>query len=157
MQPGWLQLKDLHTLVLTFGIDWQGGSHGRSSYWAKTRRMGHWRRGKRGSRQCGPLGRHIEKTSQGNESQNGTQHRWGVMRPQLIFALISAYIRRTRSTFPLSGCSMLTLMLVKWLWCGHQNSCSETFISRQIVRGEPRRMVRGRSSITITENENPQQ
>jgi len=32
MQPGWLQLKHSHTLALTFGIDWQGGSHGCSSY-----------------------------------------------------------------------------------------------------------------------------
>ena len=137
MQPGWLQLKDSHTLALTFGIDWQGGSHGRSSYWVKTRRMGH-RRGKWGSRQCGPLGRHIEKTSQGNKSQNGIQHQWGVTRPQLILALVSAYIRRTRSTFPSSGCSISMLMLVKWLWCGRQNSCSGDFFPRQIIQDEPR-------------------
>jgi len=133
MQPGWLQLKDSHTLALTFGIDCQSGSHGRSLYWTKTRRMGH-RRGKWGSRQCGPLGRHIEKTSQGNKSQNGIQHQWGVTRPQLILALVSAYIRRTRSTFPSSGCLMSTLMLVKWFWCGCQKSCSETYFFRQKSR-----------------------
>jgi hypothetical protein len=81
---------------------WQGG---RSSYRLKTRRTGRWS-GKLGSRQCGPLQRHIEMTSQGNKSQHGTQYWWGVTRPQLILALISAYIRRTRSTFPSSGRSM---------------------------------------------------
>ena len=57
-------------------------------------------------------------------------------------------IRRAIRTLPSSRRSISALMLVKWLWCGHQNSCSETFFSRQIVRDEPRRMVEGSSGRT---------
>ena len=32
---------------------------------------------------------------------------------------------------------MSTLMLVKWLWCGHRNSCSETFFPPESWRWAP--------------------
>jgi hypothetical protein len=57
-------------------------------------------------------------TLQENTSQNEPQNQQGVTRPQLISAVISAEILQMRSTSPSSGCTMLTLMIVKWssLW-----------------------------------------
>ncbi len=76
--------------------------------------------GKLESWQCGPVGRHLLTTLQGNNSQNDPQHQQGVTRPQLILAVVSAEILQMRSTSPLSGRTMLTLMLVKqlslWWW-----------------------------------------
>jgi hypothetical protein len=54
-------------------------------------------------------------TSQGNDSQNEPQHQQGVTRPQLILAVVSAEILQMRSTLQSSGCTKLTLMLVKQL------------------------------------------
>jgi hypothetical protein len=51
-------------------------------------------------------------TSQENNSQNEPQHQQGVTRPQLILAVVSAEILQMRSTSPLSGCTMSTIMLV---------------------------------------------
>ncbi len=77
-------------------------------------------KGKLGSWQCGPVGRHILTSSQGNDSQNEPQLQQGVTRPQLILAVDSAEILRMRLTSPLLGRTKLTLMLVKqlslWWW-----------------------------------------
>jgi hypothetical protein len=76
--------------------------------------MGH-QRGKLGSWQCGPVGRHMLTTLQGNDSQNEPQHQQGVTRPQLILAVVSAEIFQMRLTSPSSGHTKSTLVLVKWL------------------------------------------
>jgi len=57
----------------------------------------------------------ISKTSQGLASQIGTPLRQGVRRPHLILARWLPKIRQAMRTFPLSGRSILALMLVKWL------------------------------------------
>ena len=104
--------------------------------------MGRWR-WIWGSQRCGPKLTLNSKTSEGKADQMGTPLRQGVRRAPAILVRKALEIRRAMRTFPSSGGSNLELMLVKWLWCGRRNSCSETFFSRQIVRDEPRRMVNG--------------
>jgi hypothetical protein len=97
--------------------------------------MGH-RRGKLESWQCGPVGCHILTTLQGNNCQNEPQHQQGVMRPQLILAIVSAEILQMRLTLPSSRCTKLTLMLVKWLSLWWRELFCRFIVSRQIAGNE---------------------
>ncbi len=54
--------------------------------------------------------------------------------PQEILVSKASESSRAMRTFPSSWWSITELMLVKWLWCGRQNSCSKTFFSRQKSR-----------------------
>ncbi len=94
------------------------------------------RRGKLGSLQCGPVGINMLMTLQGNNSQNEPQHQQGATRLQLILAVVSAEILQMRLTLPSLGCTMLTLMLVKWLSFWWQKFLFQFIFSRQIAGNE---------------------